>query len=78
VGEGTWLDVQEAAQSAFEKLKDDIDNPVYEIEKAWKGGFNNGFKLAVRVLGVPQQEALDKMHAWQQTQAAGGGPSLGG
>ncbi len=33
MSEGTWLDVQEAAQSAFDKMKDDIDNPVYEIEK---------------------------------------------
>lgn len=69
MGEGTWLDVQEAAQRVFDEKKTEIDNPVYEIESAWKGGFNNGFKLAVRVLGIPQQDALDKMHRWVQEQS---------
>ncbi|HEX2054387.1 MAG TPA: hypothetical protein VHJ78_11770 [Actinomycetota bacterium] len=78
MGEGTWLDVQEAAQAAFEKAKDDIDNPVYEVERAWKSGFNNGFKLAMKAFGVPQQDALDKVHEMVQDEAAGGGPSLGG
>lgn len=68
MGEGTWLDVHQAAQSAFDAMKDEIDNPVYEIESAWKGGFNNGFKLAVKVLGIPQQDALDKVHDWVQSQ----------
>lgn len=78
MGEGTWLDVQDAAQSAFDAKRDEIDNPVYEIESAWKSGFNNGFKTAVEALGIPQQDALDKMHDWVADQAAGGGPSLGG
>lgn len=78
MGEGTWLDVQEAAQTAFESAKEDIDNPVYEVERAWKSGFNNGFQLALRALDIPQQDALDKMHEWVQDQGSGGGPSLGG
>ena len=78
MGDGTWLDVQEAAQTAFEGAKEDIDNPVYEVERAWKSGFNNGFRLAIGVLGVPQQEALDKVQAWVSEQAAGTGPGLGG
>ena len=78
MGEGTWLDVQEAAKTAFEMAKEDIDNPVYEVERAWKSGFNSGFKLAVRALGVPQQDALDKVRDWVKDQSAGTGPSLGG
>ncbi len=78
MGDGTWIDVQEAAQTAFDAAKEDIDNPVYEVERAWKSGFNNGFKLALRALDIPQQDALDKMHQWVQDQAAGGGASLGG
>lgn len=66
---GTWLDVQEAAQRMFDSKKAEIDNPIYEVESAWKGGFNNGFKLAVQVLGVPQQDALDRMQAWVQSQS---------
>ncbi len=78
MGDGTWIDVQEAAQTAFDAAKEEIDNPVYEVERAWKSGFNNGFKLALRALDIPQQDALDKMHQWVQDQAAGGGPGLGG
>jgi hypothetical protein len=78
LAEGTWLDVQEAAKSSFEKAKEDIDNPVYEVERAWKSGFNAGYKLAIKVLGVPQQDALNKTRDWVQEQAAGSGPSLGG
>ncbi|HVL50384.1 MAG TPA: hypothetical protein VM754_02625 [Actinomycetota bacterium] len=78
MGDGTWLDVQEAAQAAFDAAKEDIDNPVYEVERAWKSGFNNGFKLALNALGIPEQEALDKMHELGQDQDVGRGPSLGG
>jgi hypothetical protein len=78
LGEGTWLDVQEAAKAAFDKAKEEIDNPVYEVERAWKSGFNNGFKMAVKILGVPQQDALDKTHGWVRDSEAGSGPSLGG
>jgi hypothetical protein len=63
-GEGTWIDVQEAAQSAFNKARDNIDNPVYEIESAWKSGYLSGFRAAVKTLGM-EQEALDKLHASQ-------------
>lgn len=62
-GEGTWMDVQQAAQAAFDRARDNIDNPVYEIESAWKSGFLAGFKAAVRTCGVPDQEILDKLHA---------------
>lgn len=78
MGEGTWLDVQQTAQTAFDSTKDDIDNPVYEVERAWKSGFNAGYKQAIKILGVEQQEALDRTHDWVTDQAAGGGPSLGG
>lgn len=78
MGEGTWLDVQETAQIAFDNTKDDIDNPVYEVERAWKSGFNAGYKQAIKILGVEQQDALDKTRDWVQDHAAGGGPSLGG
>ena len=78
MGEGTWLDVQETAQMTFDTTKDDIDNPVYEVERAWKSGFNAGYKQAIKILGVEQQEALDKTHDWVADQASGGGPSLGG
>lgn len=77
MGEGTWLDVQETAQIAFDNTKDDIDNPVYEVERAWKSGFNAGYKQAIKILGVEQQDALDKTRDWVH-HAAGGGPSLGG
>lgn len=60
---GTWLDVQEAAQKAFQAKKDEIDNPVYEIEKAWVSGYGVGWKAAVEALGVDAQEAFDKMAA---------------
>lgn len=63
---GTWLDVLEAAQREFDAKKDEIDNPVYEIEKAWKGGFNSGFKFALQALGVTQQDALDGAQRWIQ------------
>ena len=62
-GEGTFLDVQEAAQRAFDQVKDNIDNPVYEIEKAWKSGYVNGWRSAVKTAGIPEQEVLDKLHA---------------
>lgn len=78
MGEGTWLDVQEVAQTSFDNTKDNIDNPVYEVERAWKSGFNAGYKQAIKILGVDQQDALDKTHDFVQDQAAGGGPSLGG
>ncbi len=78
MGEGTWLDVQEVAQTAFDNTKADIDNPVYEVERAWKSGFNAGYKQAIKIFGLPQQDALDKTHDWVQDQAAGDGPSLGG
>jgi hypothetical protein len=75
---GTWLDVQEAAQAAFDKAKDEIDNPVYEVERAWKSGFNSGFKLAMKAFGISQQDALDMVARTNQDEAAGSGPSLGG
>lgn len=65
-GEGTFLDVQEAAQKAFDRTKDNIDNPVYEIEAAWKSGFLNGWRSAIKTAEVPEQEALDMLHASQQ------------
>ncbi len=69
---GTWLDVQEVAQAAFDKTKDDIDNPVYEVERAWKSGFNAGYKQAIKIFGLPQQDALDKTHLWIKAQGEGG------
>lgn len=69
---GTWLDVQEVAQAAFDKTKDDIDNPVYEVERAWKSGFNAGYKQAIKIFGLPQQDALDKTRAWIEAQGEGG------
>jgi hypothetical protein len=65
-GEGTFLDVQEAAQKAFDSVKDNIDNPVYEIEKAWKSGYVTGWRSAIKAAEVPEQEVLDKLHAAQQ------------
>jgi hypothetical protein len=65
-GEGTFIDVQEAAKEAFERAKESIDNPVYEIESAWKGAFANGWRSAVKTLGIPEQEALDKLHQSRQ------------
>jgi hypothetical protein len=65
-GEGTFLDVQEAAQKAFDSVKDNIDNPVYEIEKAWKSGYVNGWRSAIKTSGMPEQEALDNLHATEQ------------
>ena len=64
-GEGTFMDVQEAAQKAFDSVKDNIDNPVYEIEKAWKSGYVTGWRAAVKLSGMPEQEALDKVHGGQ-------------
>lgn len=63
---GTWLDVQEAAQQAFNRAKDNIDNPVYEIESAWKSGYLAGFKAAIRTSGVAQQDMLDRVSAATQ------------
>lgn len=60
---GTWLDVQEAAKKAFEAKKDEIDNPVYEVESAWLSGYGVGWREAVEALGVDQQEAFNKMAA---------------
>jgi hypothetical protein len=65
-GEGTFLDVQEAAQKAFDRAKENIDNPVYEIESAWKSGYLNGWRSAIKTAGIPEQEALDKLHTSQQ------------
>ncbi|MGQ0680368.1 MAG: hypothetical protein ACT4OM_12065 [Actinomycetota bacterium] len=63
MGEGTWLDVQDAAQKAFDRAKDNIDNPVYEIEKAWKSGYVSGFRAAIKTAGAAEQDVLDKVHA---------------
>ncbi|MBW3590926.1 MAG: hypothetical protein KY393_03590 [Actinobacteria bacterium] len=60
---GTWLDVQEAAKKAFQAKKDEIDNPVYEVESAWLSGYGEGWRAAVEALGVDQQEAFNKMAA---------------
>lgn len=60
---GTWLDVQEAAQAAFNRAKENIDNPVYEIESAWKSGYLAGFKSAIKTSGVSQQDILDRVAA---------------
>lgn len=60
---GTWMDVQEAAQQAFNRAKENIDNPVYEIESAWKSGYLAGFKSALKTAGVPQQDVLDRVQA---------------
>jgi hypothetical protein len=65
-GEGTFLDVQELAQKAFDRAKDNIDNPVYEIESAWKSGFMNGWRSAIKTAEISEQEALDKLHTSQQ------------
>lgn len=65
-GEGTFLDVQEAAQKAFDRAKDNMDNPVYEIESAWKSGYMNGWRSAIKTAEISEQEALDKLHASQQ------------
>jgi hypothetical protein len=64
-GEGTFLDLQEAAQKEFDKVRDDIDNPVYEIEKAWKSGYLTGWRSAIKTSGMSEQEALDRLHAEQ-------------
>lgn len=62
-GSGTWADVQKAAEQAFSMKKDELDNPVYEVESAWINGFGTGWRAAVKTLGISFQEALDRLRA---------------
>lgn len=62
-GSGTWADVQKAARQAFEMNKEELDNPVYEVESAWIKGFGAGWRAAVKTMGVPSQEAFDRLQA---------------